>query len=88
MSDLISRKGVSAWLYNMGHEKLSEFVLDEKRFPSEDRLTGEWIDREYCQVDEDSYEVAICSKCGAEVTIEYPYDSYCPNCGARMVIQK
>lgn len=40
MSDSISRKGVSAWLYNMGHEKLSEYVLDKKRFPSEDRPKG------------------------------------------------
>lgn len=49
-----------------------------------DPKTGMWINREKCQVDEDAYEVAICSECGAEITIEYPYDSYCPNCGAGM----
>lgn len=49
-----------------------------------DRPTGEWINREKCQVDEDAYEVATCSECGAEITIEYPHDSYCPNCGAKM----
>ena len=46
--------------------------------------TGEWINREKCQVDEDAYEVATCSECGVEITIEYPYDNYCPNCGAKM----
>jgi len=55
-----------------------------KELPPADRPTGKWINREYCQVDEDSYEVAICSECGAEVTIEYPYDGYCPNCGTKM----
>lgn len=45
---------------------------------------GEWINREYCQVDEDAYEVATCSNCKSEITIEYPYDNYCPNCGAKM----
>lgn len=45
---------------------------------------GKWIDRDYCQVDEDAYEVATCSNCKAEITLEYPYDSFCPNCGARM----
>ena len=84
MNDSVSRQGISTWLYNMGYEKLSEYVLDEKRFPSKDRPIGKWIDREYCQVDEDVYEVAICSECGAEITIEYPYDNYCPNCGTKM----
>ena len=64
---------------NLINEKVNEIVgkMSETK-------TGKWIDREYCQVDEDAYEVAICSECGAEVTIEYPYDSYCPNCGAKM----
>ena len=51
---------------------------------SRDRPTGEWINREKCQVDEDAYEVATCSECGAEITIEYPHDNYCPSCGATM----
>lgn len=34
MDDLISRHGVSAWLYNMGYNKLSEAVMNKKRFPS------------------------------------------------------
>ena len=33
-NDLISRNGVSAWLDNMGHRKLSDYIMDEKRFPS------------------------------------------------------
>ena len=49
-----------------------------------DRSHGEWINREYCQVDEDAYEVATCSNCKSEITIEYPHDNYCPNCGADM----
>ena len=50
----------------------------------QDRPKGEWINREYCQVDEDAYEVATCSNCKSEITIEYPYDNFCPNCGAIM----
>ena len=49
-----------------------------------DRPTGKWVNREKCQVNEDAYEVATCSECRAEITIEYPYDSYCPNCGVKM----
>lgn len=48
------------------------------------KKTGEWIGREHCQVDEDAYDVAICSNCGAEITLDYSYDNYCPNCGAKM----
>lgn len=43
MSDSISRTGVSAWLDNMGYAKLADAVMDEDRFPSADRPTGEWI---------------------------------------------
>ena len=45
MDDAINRKGVSAWLYNMGHEKLSGYILDENRFPSiqSERKMGKWI---------------------------------------------
>lgn len=48
------------------------------------RPTGKWIDRESCQVDEDAYDVAICSECNKEITIDPLYDNYCPNCGADM----
>ena len=51
----------------------------------QDRPHGEWIHREHCQVDEDAYEIATCSHCKAEITLEYPNDNFCPNCGARMI---
>jgi hypothetical protein len=34
MDDLISRHGVSAWLYNLGYPKLADIVMNEQRFPS------------------------------------------------------
>ena len=34
MDDCISRRGVSAWLYNTGHKYMSDAVLDKNRFPS------------------------------------------------------
>lgn len=33
------------------------------------------------KVNEKGCDVAMCSFCGSEVTLEYPYDNYCPNCG-------
>lgn len=45
---------------------------------------GKWEDRISCQVDEDAYDVANCSECKAEITIDPNYDNYCPNCGAKM----
>lgn len=50
-----------------------------------DRPQGKWIDKTHCQVDEDAYEVATCSHCKAEITLEYPNDNFCPNCGAMMI---
>ena len=50
----------------------------------QEQKQGEWLEREYVQVYEDGYESAICSECGAEITLEYPYDNFCPNCGAGM----
>ena len=43
-NDLISRRGVSAWLDNMGYPKLADTIMDEQRFPSaqpEQRYTEE-----------------------------------------------
>ena len=40
-TDLISRHGVSAWLSNMGHDKLADMVMEERRFSSaEPRYMG------------------------------------------------
>lgn len=33
--DLIGRHEVAAWLENMGYDKLAEYVMDTKRFPTE-----------------------------------------------------
>ena len=40
-TDTISRAEVSAWLSNMGHDKLASAVMDTRRFPSADRPSGE-----------------------------------------------
>ena len=57
-------------------------TIEPKR--TDGRKCGEWIDREQCQVDEDGYDVAICSNCKEEITIDPRHDNYCPNCGAQM----
>ena len=93
MNDLISRQDAINVAYEnmicdddeITCEVIGHIARDISLLPSVDRPSGKWIDREYCQVNEDSYEVAICSECGAEITIEYSYDSYCPNCGAKMI---
>ena len=83
MNDSISRKGVSTWLYNMGYEKLSEYVLDEKRFPSVDRQQGKWnpyfTEKEY----NDTFN---CNLCGDTFIVMQGKEemNFCPNCGARM----
>ena len=40
-TDLISRAGVSAWLSNMGHDKLASAVMDTRRFPPERAKGGD-----------------------------------------------
>ena len=86
MNDSISRKGVSAWLYNMGHEKLSEYVLDEKRFPSIDRQQGEWVGEADGYADgEFVYDTWYCSNCDYAIDDdEPPAWNFCPMCGTRM----
>lgn len=45
---------------------------------------GRWIDNgDYVTTAYGSLDVNVCSNCNAEVTIDH-YDSYCPNCGAKM----
>lgn len=84
MNDLISRKGVSAWLYNMGHEKLSKYVLDEKRFPSVNRQQGKWINGSFTN----GTYYKKCNQCFAvinETFFAYNFNiNFCPNCGAYM----
>ncbi len=66
-----------------GKQKVQE-ALEMAIEALQDRPHGEWIHREHCQVDEDAYEIATCSHCKAEITLEYPNDNFCPNCGTRM----
>lgn len=86
MNDSISRKGVSAWLYNMGHEKLSKYVLDEKRFPSVDRQRRKWIGEADGYADgEFVYDTWYCSNCDYAIDDdEPPAWNFCPMCGVRM----
>ena len=91
MDDSISRKGISAWLYNMGHEKLSECVLDEKRFPSGDRPIGKWEElNEFEDFNGVTIYVLKCSECKTIHRVRklllgnYINANYCPNCGAEM----
>ena len=45
---------------------------------------GRWIDRgDYVTTAYGSLPVNMCSECHMDVTLE-DFDSYCPNCGARM----
>lgn len=78
MNDLISRHGVSAWLDNMGHPKLADAILDEKRFQPADKPKGKWYTNRF------RYD-CTCSNCGCSV---YHKDAlnFCPNCGARMEV--
>ena len=83
-SDAISRKGVSAWLDNMGYPRLANAVMDEKRFPSTDRPQGEWICHEGGWKDLDYYPTKYeCDQCHHYVDVASD-KKFCPNCGARM----
>lgn len=74
MSDLISRKGVSAWLDNMGYAKLADAVMDEDRFPSADKTENGWHVIDYL------YQ---CNNCGwRDYVIDPP--KCCPNCGEKI----
>lgn len=84
MSDLISRHGVSAWLDNLGYSKLSDYVMDEDRFPSSEpeRKKGKWIvtsEFEDCRY-------VKCNQCKVTQVFYYnkPLTNFCPNCGSYM----
>jgi len=78
MGDLISRHGVSAWLDNLGYSKLSDYVMDEDRFPSAQpkRKNGKWI-----FLEPNGFK---CSRCGRYLGIEYGdvKMNFCPHCGS------
>lgn len=82
--DAINRYSALAVLHPCSWEYKEIDELPSVLIKSPTRKKGKWINREHCQVDEDAYEVATCSNCKAEITLEYPYDSFCPNCGKRM----
>lgn len=91
MNDLINRHGVAAWLENMGHKKLANYIMDENRFPSEspERKTGKWV---YAK-DEFGIDGNHCDQCGFFVPWDYIHTfinyienyHYCPNCGVKMM---
>lgn len=72
--------GNPMWNAKKIDEAMSTAIEALERYDSE----GCWENREHVQVDENGYDVATCSICGIEITLEYPYDNYCPNCGTWM----
>ena len=83
MRDLISiQTALDAILSIIAHaDEIYNAVLNLPSVQPE-RKKGHWIDREHCQVDEDGYDIGICSVCGEEITIDPLHDNFCPNCGA------
>ena len=92
MNDLISRQKVIDAMAELQERAYAKAELKGirkawkriKQLPSAqpERKKGHWIDREHCQVDEDGYDIGICSVCGEEITIDPLNDNFCPNCGA------
>lgn len=70
----------SPLIYGEYAEAINMAIKALERYDSK----GCWENREHVQVDEGGYDVATCSVCGSEITLEYPYDNYCPNCGTWM----
>lgn len=44
---------------------------------------GEWVEERLTSTKGGTYSVARCSECGCAITA-LSYNSYCPNCGAKM----
>ena len=93
MNDTISRQAAIRWVKaecnpygkpTLDFESGKRVIEHLKCMPSAqpERKKGHWIDREHCQVDEDGYDIGICSVCGEEITIDPLNDNFCPNCGA------
>ena len=77
--------------YARGYDAGMKFVVDEaKKAPTIDpeslRPTAHWVETgEYVQtIDAVKIPVKICSGCHMDIALE-EFESYCPNCGARMV---
>lgn len=77
MNDLINRHGVAAWLENMGHKKLANYIMDENRFPpaSPEPKRGKWL--------LNGGRPCECSVCHHEGN-EYGDARFCAYCGAMM----
>lgn len=80
MNDCISRKGVSAWLDNMGYPKLADAVMDEKRFPA---VVGHW----YFSYSDFLTHCSVCGQCEWRGYVPTPEEAtewmpICPKCGA------
>ena len=67
------------------HAKNIEAAIDETpTIDAEPVRHGRWMNKGYITTAYGSIDTGDCSVCGAvDVPIE-PYDSHCPNCGAKM----
>ena len=94
-SDLISRSGLGVGFcnpdifenkaYAEGWNSLIKIIKQAPSVDAEPVRHGRWIDNgDYVTTAYGSLDVNVCSNCNAEVTIDH-YDSYCPNCGAKMM---
>lgn len=88
--DVVSRQAVLDKAYTYGNglepEGYCVEVEDIQALPPviPTHKKGKWINRRSCQVDENTYDVATCSECDEEITIDPVHDNYCPNCGVKM----
>ena len=62
-------------------------IEDAPTIDAEPVRHGRWMNKGYITTAYGSIDTGDCSACGAvDVPIE-PYDSYCPNCGAKMDLE-
>lgn len=71
-------------IYTNGSRLIPSFRVKQMMEHYAPVVHGRWIDRgDYVTTSYGSLPVNMCSECHMDVTLE-DFDSYCPNCGARM----